>query len=86
VGVILGPDLIVRNGAVQTDAKKRAVHDKSVKGYKKMFKQDPQKATQLADIIIKNTYRVLMTRGQKGCFVWSVDEETNEWLRQSSVR
>ena len=81
VGVIIGPDLIVRNGQVQTDAAKRAVYDKSVRGYKKMLKQDPKTAKELADLIIKNTYRVLMSRGQKGCFVWSVDEETNEWLQ-----
>ena len=36
----------------------------------------------LADEIIKNTYRTLMTRGQKGCYVYSVDPETNEFLKQ----
>jgi len=84
-GVILGPDLVVRNGMVVTDATQRARHDKSVKGYKTLLKKDPVIARQRADEIIKNTYRVLMTRGQKGCFVWSVDEETNEWLRRWSV-
>jgi uncharacterized protein len=35
--------------------------------------------------VIKNTYRTLMTRGQKGCFVFSVDPETNAWLRARVV-
>ena len=85
-GVILGPDLVVRNGVIVTDAAKRARHDSSVKGYKTLLKNDPVSARHRADEIIKNTYRVLMTRGQKGCFVWSVDEETNEWLRRWSVK
>jgi DUF2075 family protein len=31
--------------------------------------------------IIQNTYRTLMTRGMKGCYIWSEDEETREWFR-----
>lgn len=84
VGVIIGPDLVVRNGIVQTDASKRASQDKSVRGYKKFVKENPTLAMRRADEIIKNTYRVLMTRGQKGCFVWCVDAETNEWFRERS--
>ena len=38
----------------------------------------------LADEIIKNTYRTLMTRGQKGCFVYSVDPETNQFLKAAA--
>lgn len=86
VGVILGADLIVRNGIVQTDAGQRARTDQSVKGYKSMFKTSPVKARKKADAIIKNTYRTLMTRAQKGCFVFSVDPETNDYLRQSVGR
>ena len=80
IGVIIGPDLIVRNGIVITDATKRASSDKSVHGYKKMLKDEPEQAKQLADAIIKNTYRTLMTRGQKGCYVYSTDPETQEYL------
>lgn len=86
VGVIVGPDLVVRNGGVETDALRRARHDKSVKGYKTLLKANPADARKKADEIIKNTYRVLMTRGQKGCFVWCVDPETNEWFRECSTR
>jgi uncharacterized protein len=80
IGVIIGPDLIVRGGEILTDAGKRSKMDSSVKGYKTMLRADPVKARRLADEIIKNTYRTLMTRGQKGCYVWSVDPETNKYL------
>lgn len=83
VGVIIGPDLIVRNGRVITDATKRAKIDKSITGFKKLHKQNPREANQLADEIIKNTYRTLMTRGQKGCFIWSLDQETREYFKQA---
>ncbi|WP_020166614.1 MULTISPECIES: DUF2075 domain-containing protein [Methylotenera] len=82
IGVIIGPDLIVRNGQVLTDPSKRAAEDSSVRGYKKLMKEDPTFAGPLVDKIIKNTYRTLMTRGQKGCYVYSTDEETQEYFRQ----
>jgi hypothetical protein len=81
VGVIIGPDLIVRNGEVITDATKRAKTDKSITGFKKLHKKNSIDANQLADEIIKNTYRTLMTRGQKGCFIWSPDLETREYFK-----
>lgn len=73
VGVIIGPDLIVRDGRIITDATKRAPSDKSVRGYKKMLKEHPEKALVMGDMIVKNTYRTLMTRGMKGCYVYSTD-------------
>jgi hypothetical protein len=36
----------------------------------------------MAELIIKNTYRTLMTRGMKGCLVCSSDPETREWLKK----
>ncbi len=81
VGVIVGEDLVIRNGKVVTDALKRSRQDSSVHGYKSMLKKDPDTAKALAARIIKNTYRTLMTRGQKGCFLFCVDAETNEYFR-----
>lgn len=81
VGVIVGPDLVVRDGRIVTDAAMRSRQDQSVRGYKKRLKEDPVAARAAADRVIKNTYRTLMTRGQKGCFVFSVDPETNAWLK-----
>ncbi len=82
IGVIIGPDLLVRNGCVITDASKRSKNDSSVRGFKKLLKNDPDKALARADIIIKNTYRTLMTRGQKGCYVYSTDPETNAYFAE----
>ena len=40
VGVIIGPDLVVRDGEVVVDASKRAKYDKSVRGLKKLTKSE----------------------------------------------
>ena len=81
IGVIIGDDLFVRNGVVITDASKRASSDNSVKGYKKLMKENPEEAKEQLDLIIKNTYRTLMTRGMKGCYIYCTDEETMEWFK-----
>src|SRR5690606_10849337 len=86
VGVIIGPDLVVRNGQVITDATKRSRQDRTVHGIKKMLKTDPEAAREAADRIIKNTYRTLMTRGLKGCYVFCTDAETNKFLRRAADR
>lgn len=70
VGVIIGDDLIYRGGEVITDFTKRASTDYSIRGIKKLMKENPEKAKKLVDDIIRNTYRTLLTRGQKGCFVF----------------
>jgi len=83
VGVIIGPDLRVRNGEIITDLDERYTHDSSIRGLKKIRKQDPAKASSMADRIIKNTYRTLMTRGMKGCYIFCTDKETEEYFRNS---
>lgn len=82
VGVIIGPDFVIRDGVAKTDATKRARTDASIKGYKSLLKKDPKAAKKKADVIIKSTYRTLMTRGMKGCFVFCTDKETNSWFKQ----
>jgi uncharacterized protein len=81
VGVIIGPDLAYRDGRIVTDATKRASSDQSVKGLKAMLKAEPESARALADAIVKNTYRTLMTRGMKGCYVYCTDAPLAEYLR-----
>ncbi len=81
VGVIIGPDLVYRDGRIQTDPKARAKSDKSIRGLGAMMKRDPEGAQALADRIIKNTYRTLMTRGMKGCYVYCCDPALGEYLR-----
>ncbi|WP_170006394.1 DUF2075 domain-containing protein [Bacillus fonticola] len=81
VGVIIGDDLICRDGKVQTDHTKRAKTDSSLRGLKKMLKEKPEEANQLSDEIIRNTYRTLMTRGQKGCFIYCTDKQLEHYFR-----
>jgi hypothetical protein len=81
VGVIIGPDLVYRDGRVQTDLKARAKSDKSIRGLGAMMKRDPRGAREAADRIIKNTYRTLMTRGMKGCHVYCCDPALAAYLR-----
>lgn len=66
-GVIIGPDFVWRGGAWETIASKRS---------------DP--GTRSADNLpelVRNVYKVLLTRGLKGCMIYSVDETTSEMLR-----
>ncbi|MBQ3473885.1 DUF2075 domain-containing protein [Candidatus Saccharibacteria bacterium] len=82
VGVIIGDDLIYRNGKIITDVTKRANTDQSIKGYKKLLDQDPKGTTKLLDKIIKDTYKVLMTRGMKGCYVFCTDDELRNHIKE----
>lgn len=81
VGVIIGPDLRYENDRIVTDFTRRARTDQSLKGIKRQYREDPQAAVQLADEIIKNTYRTLMTRGMKGCYVYCCDPALSDYLK-----
>ena len=83
VGVIIGPDLTFRDGSILVDAGKRASSDQSVKGLKQMLKTNPAEARRLADAVVKNTYRTLMTRGMKGCYVYCTDAALAAYLRSA---
>lgn len=80
IGVIIGPDIIIRDGSVLTRSAERSRMDKSIQGWKKLVKEDPKAGQARLDAIIKNTYRTLMTRGQKGCYVYFTDEETRRFF------
>jgi hypothetical protein len=88
MGVLIGDDLVWRDGAVQGEPGKRAKTDKSLSGWKGEFKAaegDPaaQKAIMAkVDGIIKSTYRVLLSRGRKGCYVWCKDEGLREYFKK----
>lgn len=81
VGVILGPDLQVRDGVLVTSPKHRSRRDKSIHGYKALAKTDPVGTALRVDRIIRNTYRTLMTRGMKGCYIYCTDAETQAYFR-----
>lgn len=83
VGVIIGEDLICRNGKILTDPFKRAKTDQSLTGFKKMLKEKPEEALKRAEEVIKNTYRTLMTRGMKGCYIYCCDTELGLYLKRA---
>ena len=81
VGVIIGEDLRYDDGII-TDFTKRARTDQSLKGLKGLYKKNKEEALKIADRIIKNTYRTLLTRGQKGCYIYCVDKDLQEYLKE----
>ena len=81
IGVIIGPDLVVRDGRLASDPFARARTDQSLKGFKTAFKSDPANAYVRADRLIRNTYMTLMSRGMRGCYIYSADPETQEYFR-----
>ena len=76
IGVIIGKDLRYENGRVITDPTKRANQDASLKG---MYRN---KQYEEADTIIRNTYKTLLTRGQKGCYIYCEDKALNKYLKK----
>lgn len=81
VGVIIGPDLCYRDGMVKVDPSKRASDDFSIRGYKEMMKRDPENTKTVIRQIIKNTYRTLMSRGMKGCYLYIMDKPLKEYIK-----
>ena len=81
VGVIIGDDIRYEDGKIITDYTKRAKTDQSLKGINKIAKEQGQEvANEIAAKIIKNTYRTLMTRGMKGCYVYCLDKRLHSYL------
>lgn len=81
VGVIIGDDLRYENGKLIVDINKRAKTDQSIKGIKKLLKENPEEGHRIANEIIKNTYRTLMTRGQKGCYIYCTNKELANYFK-----
>ena len=67
-GVIIGKDLRYENGRVITDKRQNANTD----GFSGIHATGTTDA--LADELIRNTYKVLLTRGQKGCYIFCEDK------------
>lgn len=85
IGVIVGDDLIVRDGIVLVDPSERDSNDSTIRGYKTIMKNNPEYGKDLLRKIIKNTYRTLMTRGMKGCYVYFTDNETREYFKSKII-
>ncbi len=66
-GVIFGPDRVYREGGGWIGQREQS-HDKVVKQAKDGFAE-----------LVKNTYRVLLSRGMQGCYVHFMDAETQAY-------
>ena len=86
VGVILGPDIIYRNGKIICI---RDAHPKSdTKTFSGIDTKFPLKHDKTAEIdrLIKNAYSVLMSRGKRGCFIYCCDPLLQEYFRQEITK
>lgn len=81
IGVIVGPDLAMSGDRVEARPDKRSRQDHTIRGYKSELKSKPEATRRKADAIVRNTYRTLMTRGMKGCYVYCVDAELARHLK-----
>ena len=70
VGVIFGPDLVYVPEAADWKGEK-------TKSFDTVVKRSGDRFTQM----VKNTYRVLLTRGMKGCYVHFMDKNTENLFR-----
>ncbi|CAN5876835.1 hypothetical protein BH11BAC4_BH11BAC4_23980 [soil metagenome] len=84
IGVIIGPDLLYKDEKILTNPAARDKNDATVKGYKKLLEENTEDGKAKIRAIIKNTYRTLMTRGMKGCYVYCVDEGLGDLLKEYS--
>lgn len=72
-GIIIGKDLRYENGKVITDNTKEAESDHS-SGIRTC------KNKNYADLLIRNTYKTLLSRGQKGCYIYCEDHELLKYI------
>jgi uncharacterized protein len=88
LGVLIGSDLAYREDRVVGDPAKRASTDASLNGWKTEFRAaagNQQKQQDILDkvqSIIKSTYKVLLSRGRKGCYVWCADPALREYFKE----
>ena len=75
VGVLIGKDLFFDGNKVRTNKFAISKDDKTsgIRGCKD---------EEFADRLIRNTYKVLLTRGQKGCYIYCEDEQLNNYIKK----
>lgn len=74
VGVIIGKDLSFKDGKVVTNKNEISMDDKS-SGIRTA-------EDSLAKKLILNTYKTLLTRGQKGCFIYCEDSNLRSYFKK----
>ncbi|GGK88908.1 DUF2075 domain-containing protein [Mangrovihabitans endophyticus] len=70
-GVIIGPDLVARDGRLVT--RRDECKDPAFKSRRSVSDAE-------ADRLIRNTYKVLLTRGMRGTVIYAADHETRTFL------
>ena len=80
VGVFIGRDLYYEDGHVKTN-RLAISKDDSSSGIREKKTLDKE-----ADKLIRRTYKVLLTRGLKGCFIYCEDEALREHLKKVIVK
>lgn len=85
VGVIIGPDFVIDGGDLKTAPAGRSKMDRSIRGWKTLVRKDPVGTSERLDRIIRNTYRTLMTRGMKGCYVYCTDPSVADYFARRLV-
>ncbi|WP_102510469.1 DUF2075 domain-containing protein [Sanguibacter massiliensis] len=76
-GVVLGPDLVWRDGRFVARREQNRDPD---------FRSRVRVPDEEFDRLVRNVYKVLLTRGMEGTYVFSVDPETQEMLRTLMVQ
>ena len=74
-GVIVGGDLKYDNNSQTIITDKDACKDP-------VLRRNVQEATMSFDDYVRNIYRVLMTRGMKGCYLYIVDEPLRVYFKK----
>ena len=69
VGVIIGPDLRWIAGKPIVFPESRSPMDRSVRGWKTLTKEDPEATRERLERVVRNTFKTLMSRGMKGCYI-----------------
>lgn len=70
IGVIVGPDLRYNKESKSLITDRNATKDPTLKRSKENF-----------DTYVRNIYRVLMSRGMKGCYVYCCDKDLSDYLK-----
>jgi len=74
VGLLWLSDLRARDGHLTPDP--RHVHETQLKQTKAAVRRGEPGAAERLDIAVKQAYRILLTRGLKGIYIWFEDETT----------
>ncbi len=78
VGVIIGPDLRYDKVTKRIVVDRDNVFDKNMKNG---IAKDEAGGEELRNFVL-NSYKVMLTRGVRGCFVYVVDDDLREYLKQ----